>query len=134
MNQGYGPYEVTLDDRLDATYCKNKFYKFPQVLLGRKHLFQGMSLEAKVLYMLLRDRHEMACEYNAQEPDGRHPIYFTVQEVQDTLGCANKKAIRIFRELEEWGMIERVRQGMNRASKIYVNALEAKSYPHEVVV
>ena len=36
---------------------------------------------------------------------GRVFIIYTVQEVQDSLGCADKKATKLLRELEEYGLI-----------------------------
>lgn len=123
---------ITTEDRLGAVFCDQKFYKFPQVLLTKGRLFRGLSLEAKTLYMLIRDRQELAYKLNDPEPDGRCPVYFTIQEVMDTFQCGNKKAVRIFRELEEWDMIERVRQGMNRASKIYAKPLKVKIYPQDL--
>ena len=46
---------------------------------------------------------------------GRVFIIYTVQEVQDSLGCADKKATKLLRELEEYGLIERKREGAGQA-------------------
>ena len=47
-------------------------------------------------------------------------IIYTVQEVQDSLGCADKKATKLLRELEEYGLIERKRRGLGKPDLIYV--------------
>ena len=110
-----------------------KFFKIPKIMFGKGDLFKGLSMNAKLLYGYLYDRQEMAYAFNKPEPDGRYPIYCTVEEVMEIYHCGNKTAIRMFRELESWGLIQRVRQGMNRASKIYVKSLWPKrSYPQKV--
>ena len=111
---------------------EDKFVKIPKAMLGKYTKFPGLSLGAVYLYSLLRDRQELADRYNDPESDGRRPIYFTVEEAMKVMNCGNKKAIRVFRELEERQLIERKRQGMNRPNKIYVRDILRKSYPQVV--
>lgn len=51
----------------------------------------------------------------------------SVEAIMEHLGCSNKKAVGLLRELEEKaGLIERRRQGLGRPSLIYVkNFIEA---------
>jgi len=47
-------------------------------------------------------------------------IIYTVREVQESLCCAEHKAVKLFRELEQLDLIERKRRGLGRPSLIYV--------------
>ena len=58
---------------------------------------------------------------------GRVFIIYTVQEVQDSLGCADKKATKLLRELEEYGLIERKRRGLGKPDLIYVKNFSSES-------
>ena len=51
---------------------------------------------------------------------GRVYIIYTVREVQESLCCAEHKAVKLFRELEDFNLIERKRRGLGRTSLIYV--------------
>ena len=63
-----------------------------------------------------------------QDDDGRVYIIYTIDEVQDDLGCANKKAVNILAELEDIGLIEKKRQGLTKPNLIYV-----KNFSSEVL-
>ena len=55
---------------------------------------------------------------------GRVYIYYTVDEIQEDLNCGHDKATKLLAELDNgksgFGLIERVRQGQGRPTKIYV--------------
>ena len=50
---------------------------------------------------------------------GRQSLYLLHAE-QHHVGCAVQKAVKLLGELEKYGLIERVRQGQGRPSRIYV--------------
>lgn len=52
-------------------------------------------------------------------------IIYTVREVQESLCCAEHKAVKLFRELEDIDLIERKRRGLGRPSLIYVKDFSA---------
>ena len=54
------------------------------------------------------------------DEQGRVYIIYTVREVQESLCCAEHKAVKLFRELEQANLIERKRRGLGRPSLIYV--------------
>ena len=51
---------------------------------------------------------------------GRVYIYYTLNSIMEDVGCAVQKAVKLLGELEKYGLIERVRQGQGRPSRIYV--------------
>ena len=54
------------------------------------------------------------------DEQGRVYIIYTVWEVQESLCCAEHKAVKLFRELEDIDLIERKRRGLGRSSFVYV--------------
>ena len=95
------------------------FYRIPK-LLFQDSRFQPLSTDAKTLYGILLDRMSLSARNGWLDKAGRVFIIYTVQEVQDSLGCADKKVTKLLRELEEYGLIERKRRGLGKPDLIYV--------------
>ena len=95
------------------------FYRIPKLLFHDSR-FQPLSTDAKTLYGILLDRMSLSARNGWLDKAGRVFIIYTVQEVQDSLGCADKKATKLLRELEEYGLIERKRRGLGKPDLIYV--------------
>ena len=83
--------------------------------------------EDKTLYGILLDRMSLSARNGWLDKAGRVFIIYTVQEVQDSLGCADKKATKLLRELEEYGLIERKRRGLGKPDLIYVKNFSSES-------
>ena len=47
-------------------------------------------------------------------------VYYTIENVKASLRCANTKACSLLKELEEFGLIERKKQGLCKPTIIYV--------------
>ena len=95
------------------------FYRIPKALFQEQR-FQNLSTDAKTLYGILLDRMGLSVKNGWLDEQGRVYIIFPVQEVMDTLGCADNKATKLFRELEKFGLIERKRRGLGKPNLIYV--------------
>ena len=95
------------------------FYRIPKMLFTEE-IFEGISTDAKVLYGLLLDRVSLSRGNGWIDEQGRVFIIFTILSIQDTLGCSDKSASKYMAELENFGLIERARQGQGKPSIIYV--------------
>ena len=96
------------------------FYRLPKALFTSRR-FEDVSVEAKVLYGFLLDRMGLSVKNGWKDEEGRAYIIFTVEAIMEHLGCSNKKAVGLLRELDEKAdLIERRRQGQGRPSLIYV--------------
>lgn len=95
------------------------FYRIPKVLFTDNR-FQKISTEGKVLYGLLLDRVSLSMENGWIDDEGRVYIIFTLTSIRQAMNCAEKSAIKYLTELEEFGLIERIRQGFGRPALIYV--------------
>ena len=85
--------------------------------------FKGLSTDAKLLYALMLERMGLSARNGWHDELGRIYIYFTVNEIRQTLNCGNDKAIKLLAELDTVkgvGLIERVKQGQGKPTKIFV--------------
>ena len=95
------------------------FYRIPKVLFTDNR-FQNISTEGKVLYGLLLDRVSLSIENGWIDDEGRVYIIFTLTTIRQAMNCAEKSAIKYLTELEEFSLIERIRQGFGKPALIYV--------------
>ena len=109
------------------------FFQIPYLLFTNPR-FKGLSNDAKLLYGLLLDRMGLS-EYNGwYDKQGRVYIYYTVEEVRQDLNCGNDKAMKTLAELDSAkgvGLIERIKQGQGKPTKIYVKRFTTQSIPPE---
>ena len=107
------------------------FYRIPrQLITGEK--YKGLSVEAKLLYGMMLDRMGLSLRNGWLDKTGRVYIYYTVEEIQSDLDCGHVKAGRLLAELDTVkgiGLIERVRQGQGKPTKIYVKKFSPEPPP-----
>ena len=117
-----------MDDRIKLSYFYGKeaeqysFYKIPKLLFTDDY-FKKISVEAKVLYGLMLDRMSLSVKNQWMDEEGRAYIYYSLEDIMDALGCSNKKAISIMKELDMdagIGLIEKKRQGQGKPTMIYL--------------
>ena len=97
----------------------NSFYQLPQWLFDPE--YKDMSLRAKVVYALIFDRRSLSLENNWYDKNGDVYMYFTNQQMMEKLNCSEKTIISSKKELEKYGLIKEVRQGVNRPNRLYIN-------------
>ena len=97
----------------------NTFYQLPQWLFDPE--YKDMSLRAKVVYALIFDRRSLSLENNWYDKNGDVYMYFTNQQMMEKLNCSEKTIISSKKELEKYGLIKEVRQGINRPNRLYIN-------------
>ena len=96
------------------------FYRVPKVLFTEDS-FWNVSMDAKLLYGILLDRMNLSAKNGWMDAESRVYIIFTIEEIKSSLGCAEKKAVKLLDELEKkCGLIERKRQGLGKPNLIYV--------------
>lgn len=95
------------------------FYRIPKMLFTEE-IFEALSTDAKVLYGLLLDRISLSRDNGWMDDAGRVYVYYTIKSVKRSMRCANTKACGLLRELDEFGLIERKKQGLGKPTIIYV--------------
>ena len=107
------------------------FFRIPKALFQEQR-FQDLSTDAKTLYGILLDRMSLSVKNEWFDKKGRVFIIFTIEDVKKTLRCADNKATRLLRELEEFGLIERKRRGQGKPCLVYVKNFSAESSKESV--
>ena len=108
--------------------CDQLNYNFIPVPKALAMGFKSVSINAKWTYSLLLDR-MMASRKNAERFHDKNGMYllFNQDEVAELIGASKRTVIRIFKELEESGLIETRKQGFGKAQKIYLRKLSELS-------
>jgi hypothetical protein len=98
------------------------FIRVPKLLVTDKR-FEHLSASAKFLYGLLLDRVGLSLQSGWIDERGNVYIYYTLNDIQEALGCGVGKAVALLAELDSKkgiGLIERVKQGQGKPDIIYV--------------
>lgn len=108
------------------------YYRIPRQLITSDR-FRRLSTDAKLLYGLLLDRMGLSAKNGWYDKTGRVYIYYTLDEIQEDLNCGHDKATKLLVELDGnkggFGLIERVRQGQGKPTKIYVKRFTTREVP-----
>lgn len=110
---------------LEQALNSDNFYQLPKVIIGTK-FYSKLKAEAKLLFMLCRDRLSASLDSTRKgdmrfvDTEGDIFIYYAIDDLASDLGCGRKKVIKLKKDLIEYGLIDEVRQGLNKANRIYV--------------
>lgn len=111
--------------KLDYLYghdlSKFRFYQVPKLLINDE-AFESIEYGAKLLYAMMIDRASCSATKGDDFADkqGRIYIIFTVEQIMGAMRCSNKTAIKMTKQLEGIGLIERKKRGQGKADIIYV--------------
>ena len=97
----------------------NAFYQFPQWLLDEE--YKSLSLRAKVMYMLIFDRRTLSIQNKWHDKNGDVFVYFTNQQFMNLLNCNEKTVIKAKKELQDFGLLKEVQQGVNKPNRLYMS-------------
>ena len=103
----------------------NRFYQMPKFLFEGK--FKKLSNDARVLYSLLRDRHDLSLANNWINERGEVYLIYTRENMAEMLGCSIPTARKAINQLIKYGLIEEERQGLNKPNLIYLTAISVEN-------
>ena len=95
------------------------FYRIPKVLFT-DNKYKNLSTDAKVLYGLMLDRMGLSIKNNWCDNMSRVYIIYTQEEVIEQLNYKKEKVVKLYKELDDIGLIERKKHGQGRPTWIYV--------------
>ena len=96
------------------------FYRTPKVFFTDDR-FRCLSSDAKILYGILLDRVSLSARNKWIDEQGRIFVYMTISSIEKSIGRCHQKSCKLLDELERIGLIERVKQGQGKPTRIYVN-------------
>ena len=108
------------------------FFQFPKVLMYGEQ-YRYLSSEAKLAYMVLKDRLEYSLRNNWVDEEGHVYFIFTNQELENLFNCHNQKVVKLKKELETAHLLMQKRMGFNPKTKknepnrLYLSKLDVKA-------
>ncbi|WP_105124436.1 replication initiator protein A [Streptococcus suis] len=110
---------------LEQALNSDNFYQLPKVVIKSSY-YRKLKAEAKLMFMLCRDRLSASLD-STRKGDLRFVddlgdifIYYNIEDLSEDLGCGRDKVMKLKKELIKYGLIDEVRQGLNKANRIYV--------------
>ena len=85
--------------------------------------FKRLSSDAKILYGLMLDRMSLSMKNSWIDDENKVYIYFTLEDVMESLNCSHTTGVKIMTELDIGngiGLIDRIKQGQGKPARIYV--------------
>ncbi|WP_036613235.1 DUF6017 domain-containing protein [Oribacterium sp. P6A1] len=114
-----------MSERIIFDYFKGQesdmlsFYRIPKLLFTNDY-FKQLCVEAKVLYGLMLDRMSLSLKNKWFDAENRAYIYFSQQDAMEMLNCKENKIGALFKDLEQFQLIERKKQGQGKPTIIYL--------------
>ena len=108
------------------------FFQFPKVLMYGEQ-YKHLSSDAKLAYMVLKDRLEYSLRNNWVDEEGHVYFTFTNQELENLFNCHNQKVVKIKKELETAHLLMQKQLGCNPKTKknepnrLYLSKLDVKA-------
>ena len=130
-----------IKDELEKLYVevpKALLYE-PKYKPNKSTKTKGLSNDAKLLYGVLLDRTYLSIHTATEKGDttyldenGDIFIYFELAAIEEVLNVGTKKAIATKRELIAFDLLEEVKFGQGKDTRLYLNIVETNSYIHLV--
>ena len=92
------------------------FIPLPRFMIASEH-----SINAKLLYGLLLNRTLLSQKSGWVSEDGNVYVIYTIKQMADDLNRSERTVKTALNELENAGLITRIRQGWNRANHIFLH-------------
>ena len=100
------------------TTVPDTYFTMPKFVFEKG--YSSLSSDAKILYTCIRDRLTLAVKEKWQDEFNRLYVYYTVEQAMKLLGVSKNTAHNAFVQLKDMGLIEVIRQGQGKPSKIMV--------------
>ena len=135
MNMNQTPQDLMLDYYYGSESEQFSYFRIPRLLVTSQR-FNGISVEAKLLFGLLLDRMGLSQKNGWYEDDGRVYIYYSIEEIAEDFNCKRDKAMKLLAELDSdngIGLVVKKRQGQGKPSKLYIRRFARPDFLPEVL-
>ena len=102
------------------TIVSNTYYQMPRFLTAGEFAGNNISNNARILYILLLDRHRLSVKNGWFDDNGEVYIYFKREEMESQLGLSERTIAKVIQELKDFFLVEEKQQGLNKPNKIYL--------------
>ena len=108
------------------------YYQYPKVFI-ESDTYKELSEGAKIAYMLLKARSELAILKNQIDEQGNLYFEFTGKELATMMNCSERRITSIKKELEDFCLLKQVPMGFNKTTgkneknRLYLAELEVSN-------
>lgn len=104
------------------------FAKLPKVFFDEKApQYKHLTAQHILAYTLMRERLQLSIINQMEDKDGTPFIYYDLGKMAADVRCGEKKAGQLVNDLNNMGLVRKVRQGLGKPNRIYVHdVLEAE--------
>jgi hypothetical protein len=103
-------------------YHRSVFYQTPKFLfLGE---LKKLSNDARILYSVLKDRHELSAKNQWTNENDEIYIIFSRNEMSDVLGVSENTVLKSINTLKNYNLIEEERVGLGKPNRIFLLEVE----------
>lgn len=95
------------------------FFRIPKTLFTDLN-FKKLSVEAKILYGILLDRMSLSIKNKWLDEENKVYIIYTIEEIMEVLNWGRNKSVKVMKEIEEIGLLEKKRLGLGKPNLLYV--------------
>lgn len=96
-----------------------RFYQLPKALF-ENNFYSTMSLGAKTMYALVRDRQDISISNDWHDKKGFVFFYFDNEKLSNLLGTSRPSIMKYKKELEKHFLLVQVRQGQGKPNRMYI--------------
>ena len=96
------------------------FYRVPKILITDPS-FKDLSNDAKLLYGLLLERSTLS-QKNGWLSDNKVYIIFTIENIMEAMNVGRAKAVKILKELTEYGLVDKKRIGQGKPTLLFLKS------------
>ncbi|WP_298595503.1 replication initiator protein A [uncultured Mitsuokella sp.] len=108
-----------------------RYYQMPKSLFSYA-FYADLSVQAKVIYCILKDRMALSRRNGWVETNEDIYLLFNQQEIADILHVNKSTVCREMKRLKEFGLIDTVKMGQGRCYKIYINKIRVPETTKEI--
>lgn len=123
------PGKLQLEYLKPATARQYDFYLIPKLIIDHE-AFDGVDYGAKLLYSLMLSRASLSATNAKDFTDDKGNLYiiYTVEQVMKDMRCSKPTAIKMIKQLDDIGLIEKKRQGQGKPAITYVKDFSSVNF------
>ena len=116
---------TTPNETFGQSESTQAFAKLPKVFFNEEApqypQYKHLTAQHILAYTLMRDRLQLSITNQMKDKDGTPFIHYDLGNVAADVRCGEKKAGQLVNDLDNMGLIHKVRQGLGKPNRIYVH-------------
>lgn len=102
-----------------SSYNEIRFYQVPKLLIENPK-YKDVSMAAKLMYSIMRDRQDLSIKNNWLDEDGNIYFYFDCRNLSELCNVSTSTINRYKKDLVKAELLVDIRQGQGNPNKMYI--------------